>query len=126
MLMFAVILGIAIIYNTSVMTLNERQREMASLRVLGYSKGEVAGLIRKETWLQAVIGIVLGLPSGKAVATAYLASATTEMYSLPAVIYPRSYLMVAIVAFIFVWLGQNLSIRKAGKLDMVEVLKNRE
>ncbi|NLB17196.1 MAG: FtsX-like permease family protein [Syntrophomonadaceae bacterium] len=126
MLLFAIILGIAIIYNTSVMTLNERQREMASLRVLGYSKGEVAGLIRKETWIQAAIGIALGLPVGRVTATAYLASATTEMYSLPAIIYPRSYLIVAIVAFIFVWMGQSLSIRKAGKLDMVEVLKNRE
>lgn len=126
MILFAGLLGLAIIYNTSVMTFNERQRELASLRVLGYSRQQIASLLRKETWAQAVLGIALGLPAGKAAGAAFMANASTELYSFPAIIYPRTYLIAAGAALIFVWMGQQLSLRKLNKLDMVEVLKNRD
>lgn len=126
MILFAGLLGLAIIYNSSVMTFNERQRELASLRVLGYSRREVASLLRKETWIQAILGIALGLPAGKAAGAAYMASASTELYSLPAIIYPRTYIIAAGAAIVFIWMGQQLSIRKVNQLDMVEVLKNRD
>ncbi|MDD3880212.1 MAG: ABC transporter permease, partial [Syntrophomonas sp.] len=126
MILFDGLLGLAIIYNSSVMTFSERQREMASLRVLGYSRGEVSGLLRKETWMQALLGIVLGLPAGKAAGAAYMASASTELYSFPVIIYPRTYFIVAGLALFFVWIGQQLAIRKVGRLDMVEALKNQD
>ena len=126
MLLFAGLLGLAIVYNTAVMTFNERQRELASLRVLGYSRREVTGLLRKETWVQAILGIVLGLPAGKAMGAAYMAKASTDLFSLPAIIYPRTYFIAAGMALLFVWMGQQLSIRKVSNLDMVEVLKNRD
>ncbi len=126
MILFAGLLGLAIIYNTSVMTFNERQRELASLRVLGYSRAEVTGLLRKETWIQAILGIGLGLPAGKAAGAAYMASASTDLYSFPVIIYPRTYFIVALVAMIFVWMGQQLAVRKVGQLDMVEALKNQD
>ena len=126
MILFAVLLGLAIIYNTSVMTFNERQRELASLRVLGYSRAEIAGLLRKETWIQAILGIGLGLPAGKAAGAAYMASASTELYSFPVIIYPSTYFIVAGAAVLFVWIGQQLAIRKVGQLDMVEALKDQD
>ncbi len=126
LILFAGLLGLAIIYNTSVMTFNERERELASLRVLGYSQGEVAGLLRQETWIQAVLGIGLGLPTGKAAGAAYMASASTDLYSFPVIIYPRTYFIVAGVALIFVWIGLQLANRKVRQLDMVEALKNQD
>lgn len=126
MILFAGLLSLAIIYNTSVMTFNERQRELASLRVLGYSQREIASLLRKETWIQAVIGIGLGLPVGKAAGAAFMASASTDLYSFAAIIYPRTYLITAVIALVFVWMGQQLSIRKIKNIDMAEVLKNRD
>ena len=126
MILFAGLLGMAIIYNTSVMTFNERQRELASLRVLGYSRGEVAGLLRKETWIQAILGTGLGLPAGKAAGAAYMASASTDLYSFPVIIYPRTYLIVAALTIVFVWMGLQLANRKVGQLDMVEALKNQD
>lgn len=124
MILFAALLGLAIVYNTSIMTFNERQRELASMRILGYSQQEVAGLLRKETWIQAILGIALGLPAGKAAGAAYMASASTELFSLPAVIYPRTYFIAAVAALIFVYVGQQFAIRKVGQLDLVEALKN--
>jgi putative ABC transport system permease protein len=126
MILFAGLLGLAIIYNSSVMTFNERQRELASLRVLGYSRGEVSGLLRKETWMQALLGIALGLPAGKTAGAAYMVSASTELYSFPVIIYPRTYFIVAGLALFFVWIGQQLAIRKVERLDMVEALKNQD
>jgi len=55
-----------------------------------------------------------------------MASASTDLYSFPVIIYPRTYLVVAIVAMVFVWIGQQLAIRKVGRLDMVEALKNQD
>ncbi|HPF20209.1 MAG TPA: FtsX-like permease family protein, partial [Syntrophomonas sp.] len=126
MILLSALLGLVIVYNSSLMAFNERRRELASLKVLGYSNPEIAGILRKETWLLAAIGIVFGLPAGKGMGQAYIASVSTDLYSLPVIIYPRSYLMAALGAVVFVAIGHYLAVRKAGQLDMVEVLKNRE
>jgi len=57
---------------------------------------------------------------------AYINSVGTDLYSLPVVIYPRSYAAAVLGVVIFVLIGQFLAVRKVKKLDMVEVLKNRE
>ncbi len=126
MVLLSALLGLVIVYNSSIMAFNERKRELASLKVLGYSNSEVAGILRKETWLLALIAAVLGLPAGKGLGQLYIASVSTDLYSLPVIIYPRSYIMAALGAVVFVAIGQYLALRKAGRLDMVEVLKNRE
>lgn len=126
MVLMAGLLGLAIVYNTSMMTFQEREREMASLRVIGYSQREIASLLRKETGVQAVLGIIIGLPAGKAMGTVIMASISTDLFSLPAVIYPRTYVIAAVAALIFAWIGQQLAIRKVGQIDMVEALKNRD
>lgn len=126
MILLSALLGLVIVYNASIMAFNERKRELASLLVMGYSHTEVASLLRKETWMQAIVGIVLGLPAGKALGAAYVASVSTDLYSLPIIIYPRSYVLAVLAAILFVVIGQYLAIRKVGQLDMVEVLKNRE
>jgi putative ABC transport system permease protein len=120
------LLGLVIVYNSSIMTFYERKRELASLIVMGYSQLEVVSLLRKETWIQAAVGTILGLPAGKWLGTAYVASVSTDLYSLPVIIYPRSYLLAVIAAILFVSMGQFLAARKIEQLNMVEVLKNRE
>jgi putative ABC transport system permease protein len=126
MILLSALLGLVIVYNSSIMAFNERKRELSSLRVMGYSNSEVAGLLKKETWFLAAIGTVLGLPAGKGLGQLYIASVNTDLYSLPVIIYPRSYIIAALGAVVFVAIGQYLAIRKTGHLDMVEVLKNRE
>lgn len=126
MVLMAGLLGLAIVYNTSMMTFQERRRELASLRVIGYSQREVASLLRKETGAQAILGIIIGLPAGKVMGAAIMASVSTDLFSLPAIIYPRTYIMAALLAVIFVWMGQQLAIRKTEQIDMVEALKNRD
>jgi len=126
MIMFAGLLGLAIVYNTATMTFQERRRELASLRVMGYSHAEVARLLSQETWIQAVIGIALGLPAGKLMGAVYMSSVSTDLFSFPAIIYPRTYFIAALAAIIFVWIGQQLAVRRVKNIDMVEALKNRD
>jgi len=125
MVLFAGILALAIAYNASLMNYNERKNELGLLRVLGYTNGEIRGVLLKEIGLQSLIGVIIGMPLGKWVANYYIAtSATTDMYAMPAVIYPRTYFFVAIAAVIFLVTGFALITPRLARLDLVETLKN--
>lgn len=124
MIMFAALLGMAITYNSTYMNFNEKQRELASMRVLGYTRQELTGLLFKETLVQSIIGVIIGLPLGRYLGSLYLASATNEYYSLPFIIYPRTYVMSATGTIIFIVLGFALVLPRLKQINMVEALKS--
>jgi len=126
MLFFSVILGLAIVYNSSIMGFNERKRELSSLRVMGLSEREVSSLLFKETCIQSALGIMLGLPAGRLLGELYMTAVNTDLFYMPVIIYPQTYLIAGLVAVGFVLLGHYFVIRKVKELDMVEVLKNRD
>lgn len=126
MVIFAAILGFAIVYNASVMNLAERNREIGCMRVIGFSVKEVSGLLSKENIVQSVLGVALGLPFGRYVAQAYMQSITTDLYTLPVIIYPRTYIMAAFGTIAFIFLAHKFSVRGIKKLDLAEVLKSPE
>ncbi|HZJ85097.1 MAG TPA: FtsX-like permease family protein, partial [Syntrophomonadaceae bacterium] len=126
MVLFAVILGFAIVYNASLIAFIERERELASLRVIGFSNRELAGLLGKENLLQAIIGIVLGLPLGKLLAKSFIASVETDLYSFPVIIYPLTYIIASLTAIVFIVLAHRLAIRGVKKIVLVEALKNQD
>lgn len=124
MIMFAALLGIAITYNSTYMNFNEKQRELASMRVLGYTRQELTRLLFKETILQAVIGVIIGLPLGRYLGSLYLASATNDYYSMPFIIYPRTYMLSGVGTIIFIILGFALVLPRLKQIDLVEALKS--
>lgn len=126
MVLFAGLLGLAIVYNSSIMNFNERKRELASMKVLGYDQSEIAGLLTKETLLQALLGIAIGLPAGWALGAAYVASVNTDLFSMPVIIYPRTYAAAAAASLAFIAIGQFMANRRIKELNMVEVLKNQD
>lgn len=126
MVLFAAILGMAIVYNSSAMNFNERKREMASLRLMGFSVREVKAILRKESWIQAAVGIIIGLAAGRILGGLYISSVNTDFFTFPMIIYPRSYVLAAAGAAVFVIIGQYFVLRRVKKLDIVETLKNRE
>jgi len=126
MVFFALALGFVIVYNASVMSFNERLREMASLRVVGFTRGEISGLLFKETALQSLLGIALGLPLGNMMINSYIASMSTDLYTMPIIIYPSTYFYTAAGGVLFVMIGHFFAVRGVKKLDLVEVLKSRE
>ena len=57
--------------------------------------------------MQAVLGILIGLPAGNAIGNVLIASISTDLYSMPAVIYPRTYFIAALLALVFIGIGQH-------------------
>ncbi|MCX5780724.1 MAG: FtsX-like permease family protein [Firmicutes bacterium] len=126
MVLFAVMLGFAIVYNAAVMNMAEREREIGSMRVMGFSVKEISALMLKENMVQAFWGCLLGLPFGRYVAEAYVQSVSTDLYSLPVVIYPRTYLFAALGGIIFILMAHFFSVRGIKDLDLVAALKSPE
>jgi len=124
MILFSAILGFVIIYNSVIMSFNERKRELASLLTMGFTRKEVSTIIFKETIPQAIPGILLGLPAGRLLADLYIHSVEFDMWYMPVIIYPSSYIIAAVGAFIFVLLGQWAASRGIQKLDIIELSKN--
>ncbi len=124
MVFFAVVLGFAIIYNASVINLAERRRELATLRVMGFTIKEISALLFKENLILLTAGIIIGLPFGRIMVKSYVQSASTDQFSLPVVIYPLTYLFSAIGGIIFVMVAYRFAVRSIKDLDMVSTLKN--
>ncbi|TEB12351.1 FtsX-like permease family protein [Pelotomaculum propionicicum] len=131
MVAFAVVLGFAIVYNASVISFAERKRELASLRVIGFTVQEVSGLLLKENLLQTLLGVALGLPFGRLLADYYIQAmmSSSDLYStytFKVVIYPLTYALSALGGIFFIMAAYRLAVRGVKTLDLVEVLKTRD
>ncbi|MFX4261902.1 FtsX-like permease family protein [Pelotomaculum propionicicum] len=131
MVAFALVLGFAIVYNASVISFAERKRELASLRVIGFTFQEVSGLLLKENLLQTLLGVAFGLPFGRYLAGAYINAMMTSSdvystYSFKIVIYPLTYTLSAFGGILFIMAAYRLAVRGVKTLDLVEVLKTRD
>lgn len=124
LVLFAILLGFAIVYNASVINFAERRRELASLRVIGFTVGEISSLIFKENLVLLICGIMLGMPVGKWLVKSYVESVSTDQFSLPVVIYPTTYLFAAIGGIIFVIVAHRFAVKGIKDLDMVSALKS--
>lgn len=124
MVFFAILLGFIIIFNTVLLSFNERRRELASLLTIGFSHQEISRLLFKETLLQAAVAILIGLPVGQAMAEMYFHSIEFEMWTIPVVTQPSSFFWAALGAATFVLAGQWFATRGIKNLNTVELLKN--
>jgi putative ABC transport system permease protein len=104
----------------------ERRRELASLKVLGYTAGEIRRTIFRENICLGLLAIPPGFLLGKIMCGALSKMFGGEMITLEVFIAPKTYLITAICGFIFIILAQWVNGKKIAGLDMVEVLKNRE
>ncbi|MBE0466629.1 MAG: ABC transporter permease [Candidatus Desulforudis sp.] len=123
---FAAVLGFAIVYNTAMVNFTERRRELATLRVVGFSFRGVSGLLLKETFLQSVLGVALGLPFGLLLARGMIEAQSTDLYSLPVIISAQSYVLAALGGILFILVAQRFIARGVRRLDLVDVLKNKD
>ncbi|MDD3269594.1 MAG: ABC transporter permease [Syntrophomonadaceae bacterium] len=126
MILFGGVLGLVIIYNSSLMNFNERKKELASLRVIGFTRQEIGNLLFKETAVQAIAGIIIGLPLGRWLGGLYIGAVSTDLYTMPVIIYTQSYFIVAGCTIIFILAGFGLVLPKLKQIDLVEALKNQD
>lgn len=125
-LVLAIVVAFGVVYNSARIALSERSRDLATLRVIGFTQREVAGVLLGELLLLISTAIPVGLLFGKGLATFIIAKVSTETIRMPLVISLNTYTMAVLVvaaassaSFIVV----SLMLRK---LDMVGVLKARD
>jgi putative ABC transport system permease protein len=123
---FAILLAIVVLYNLALMNFRERTRDIATLKVLGFGRGEIASSLLWETMTLTFLGVALGLGLGYPFLIAVLKLNTVDLVSYLITIYPSTYLYSFLLTFV-VALGVNgwLSFR-TGKVKMVESLKSVE
>lgn len=125
-ILFAGIIAFSVIYNVTTVSLAERERELASLRILGFSRQEVGQILYRENLITGAIGLALGIPFGMLTCRGLIEAFDTELYRLPFYI-ETSTIFVAVGLTISFIVFANLAVqRKLARLDLVEVLKSRE
>lgn len=121
-----IIIGFAIIYSSSTISLSERSRELASMMVLGMTPAEVLEVITFEQWFVGIMGMVAGIPVARALINLMSQTMSTDMYTIPAAISAQSYFMGFVITSISIWIAQRASAKKISSLSLVEVLKSSE
>jgi putative ABC transport system permease protein len=123
---FSIIIAIGVVYNAARISLSERSRDLASLRVLGFSRGEITQILLGELGLVTLAAIPIGVVCGSGLAWLTLALLRNELYRIPFII-ERSTYGWAIVTVVAASLLSGLLVRRRlERLDLVAVLKTRE
>jgi putative ABC transport system permease protein len=124
--MLGTFIAFGVVYNSARIALSERSRELASLRVLGFTRGEVGYILLGEIALLTLAAIPLGFLLGRGL-SAYLAAAfTSDLYRIPLIVQPSTYALAASIVVASFAVSAVLVWRRLGRLDLIEVLKTRE
>ncbi len=123
---FAAIMVVGVVYNNARIALQERAWELASLRVLGFTRAEVSAILFTEFSIETAIGIPVGLWLSRIVVDLMARSSSNESFQVPAVIEPRTYVAAAVVVVAAALASAWAVRRRIDRLDLVAVLKTRE
>ena len=125
MVIFSGLLGFIITYSMTLMSINERALEFSSLRVMGFTKGEIFNMLIRENMIMSVIGIVFGIPIGLWLVNYMGVSFTTDLYTMKEPVTASGIGMSIILTIVFIILAQLMTYVKIHKLDFMQALKNR-
>jgi putative ABC transport system permease protein len=123
---FAAVIAVGVVYNNARIALAERGWELASLRVLGFTRAEVSALLLGE--LAIVIGVAMPLGMALGFGLVHLISGllASDQFYFPVVILPRTYAWAALCVLAAGVVSALVVRRRIDTLDMVAVLKTRE
>jgi putative ABC transport system permease protein len=126
MILASGILAFAVIYNITTINIFERRRELATLKVLGFTRSEMDGLIRNENLIVTLFSVVCGLFLGRRLLDFLARDASTDNMSLPAVLHEPSYFLAVVLVLAFTLSANFILMKKVHTIDMVEALKSSE
>lgn len=124
--LFAAVIAIGVVYNDARIVLSGQSRELASLRVLGFTRREVSAILLGHIGLEVALALVPGLALGKLLALWVLSTSDPEMFQFPATIRPQSYATAIAIVVASALLSALLVRRRVDRLNLVEVLKTRD
>lgn len=123
---FAAIITVGVVYNSARISLQERAWELASLRVLGFTRGEVASILFSEFAVETGLGIPIGLWLSREIIRLIAKFHSNDSFQIPPVIEPRTYLIAAGVVLAATAASTFVVRRRVDRLDLVAALKTRE
>lgn len=123
---FASIIAVGVVYNAARIALSERGRELASLRVMGFHRREVAWLLLGEQGVVTLFAIPIGWLIGYLLSYSITTGMQTDIYRIPFITEPRTYFTSALLVLIAAIASGWLVRRRLDRLDLIEVLKTRE
>lgn len=122
-LTFAVIVAFGVIYNNARISLAERARELATLRVIGLTQREVGAVIVTELVILGALAVPIGLVLGTGFATVIVRSVNTETVRLPLVFTSYTYTFAVLVVVAASAVSAVVVLRKLKQLDLISALK---
>ena len=122
----ACIIAAGVIYNQARISLSERGRELASLRVLGFTRAEVRTMLFGEQAAVTLVGIPLSFAIGTACAAWLMKLFEAERHRFPTVVHTSTYLIATVVVLVAAVAAALAIRRRLDALDLVAVLKTRE
>lgn len=125
-LIVAVLITVGVAYNSARILLSERARELASLRILGFSRGEVSFILLGETMLLTVLAQPLGWVMGAVISAALAEGSRTDLYEIPLVLEPAGFARASLVVLAAALISSLVVRRRLDRLDLVQVMKTRE
>ncbi len=124
--LFASIIAFGVVYNAARVSLSERSWELASLRVLGFTRAEISAILLGELAVLTIVAMPIGLAIGYALAALVVSMFETEMYRFPVMVSPRTYAAAVVVTLTAAAVSGLIVRRQLDRLDLVGVLKTRE
>ena len=123
---FAGIIAFGVVYNAARISLSERSRELASLRVLGFTRREISMILLGELTLLTVVSLPLGALIGYGLSRVILESFTSEVFRIPLVVQVNTVAWAWLVVLAAAAMSGLIVRRRLDQLDLVAVLKTRE
>ncbi|MCA9015368.1 MAG: FtsX-like permease family protein, partial [Planctomycetaceae bacterium] len=121
--LFASVIAFGVIYNCALITLAERSRDLATLRILGFTQGEVSRVLLAELAIITLAALPIGLPLGYILSYFTTLALDTETHCIPLVITRATFAYSAVVILVAATVSALIVRRLIDKLDLIAVLK---
>jgi putative ABC transport system permease protein len=124
--LFGSIIAFGVVYNTARITLSERSRELATLRVIGFTRAEISRMLLGEIAVLTLAAIPFGLASGYGLAALAVAGLQTETQQFPLVVSSSTFAFAVTVTLVATLISGFVVRQRLDHLDLIAVLKSRE
>ena len=125
LIFFAILLAIVVLYNLGILSFTEIEREIATLKVLGFKTGDLRKLLLTQNIIFTAIGFILGIPLGFYLMTLMVDAAGESLYYIPSLTL-GNIILSGVITFAVSIVVNLLFSSKIGNLNMVEALKDLE
>ena len=119
-------LAFIVLFNLGNINITEREREIATIEVLGFYPRELGSYVFRENFILVILGIIVGLPAGFALHKFIMSRIVIDAVAFNEVIEPVSYLYTVIVVLAFSLIVDIILRGKLRKINMAEALKSIE